>query len=355
MLTSMIGNRGRRRPALLAVLSAATALALSGCLAGGTDSGSGGEQKSPRAARSTSGANADPLRTNYMTGYDARVDLLALNRLSEKVVAARFRVTNYDHEDLTLPVEFTDEGDGPSVSNTSLIAAKSKKQYFPFIAQDGKCVCSLLVQGAKRIGAGQSREYYAYFPAPPRNVQQVTVSFPLTPPFLSVPFGTTQKPAPVPSGQVSRRPSKLKLQPPKIVSLVSLTEATDNSKSTREDADSVKVRLSADVLFELNEATLTDKAQAVLEEVAKKIDRSRAKTIHVDGYTDSSGGPTINEPLSDDRADNVRKALEKLVDRDVKFVAEGHGADNPVASNDTPEGRQKNRRVTITVPKRGNE
>ena len=80
--------------------------------------------------------------------------------------------------------------------------------------------------------------------------------------------------------------------------------------------------------------------------------------MRIDGYTDSKGSDPYNQGLSDRRAESVRNwFVTKEGLRDVNFATKGYGAKNPVAPNtkpdgsDDPDGRQKNRRVEITVKK----
>jgi OmpA family len=109
------------------------------------------------------------------------------------------------------------------------------------------------------------------------------------------------------------------------------------------------VKLSADVLFAIDKSDLTAAANAVLQDVAKQIDASTGKAVKVDGYTDSTGNDAINQPLSQNRAKSVADALRGMVTRPgVTFQTAGHGAADPVADNGTVQGRQLNRRVTVT-------
>ncbi|GIH60815.1 OmpA family protein [Microbispora siamensis] len=71
--------------------------------------------------------------------------------------------------------------------------------------------------------------------------------------------------------------------------------------------------------------------------------------VKVEGHADSSGTDVINEPLSTSRARTVQRALSALVSRpDVGFEARGYGSRRPLYSNDSEEGRRRNRRVTVT-------
>ena len=73
--------------------------------------------------------------------------------------------------------------------------------------------------------------------------------------------------------------------------------------------------------------------------------------VHVDGYTDSSGDAAKNVTLSESRAVAVKNRLVAAGIDASRIVTKGHGSANPVASNDTPEGMAKNRRIEMTIAK----
>ena len=70
-------------------------------------------------------------------------------------------------------------------------------------------------------------------------------------------------------------------------------------------------------------------------------------TMQVEGYTDNTGTDATNLKLSDDRAKAVREFLESQGITSNRLTSTGKGPADPVAPNDTPEGRSKNRRVEI--------
>jgi OmpA-OmpF porin, OOP family len=67
--------------------------------------------------------------------------------------------------------------------------------------------------------------------------------------------------------------------------------------------------------------------------------------VEIGGYTDNTGDASSNLQLSQRRAEAVRDALIKAGVNPGKLVAKGFGSVNPVASNDTPDGRFQNRRI----------
>jgi len=71
--------------------------------------------------------------------------------------------------------------------------------------------------------------------------------------------------------------------------------------------------------------------------------------LEIAGYTDSSGNPAKNVTLSQKRAEAVREALIKDGVNPDMLVAKGYGSADPIAGNDTPEGRARNRRIEFHV------
>lgn len=99
------------------------------------------------------------------------------------------------------------------------------------------------------------------------------------------------------------------------------------------------------VEFESNAATLTPVGRAILDEMAAAIKQIGTPKVQVIGHTDSSGNRLANLSLSLARANTVRTYL---IDKGIPaeaLKAVGSGPDHPVTSNDTPEGRAKNRRI----------
>ena len=104
-----------------------------------------------------------------------------------------------------------------------------------------------------------------------------------------------------------------------------------------------------DVLFETGKATLKPGARERLAKVAGIILAYPDLRLKVEGFTDSVGSDEYNLKLSEMRAAAVR---DYLISQGVpvnKVVAQGFGKANPIASNETPEGRQRNRRVDLVV------
>jgi outer membrane protein OmpA-like peptidoglycan-associated protein len=104
------------------------------------------------------------------------------------------------------------------------------------------------------------------------------------------------------------------------------------------------------VLFDTNESTLKPAATKELHKAAEQIRSMPQSTVVVDGHTDSVGKSAANEKLSLARAESVRDFLAKQKHLSAaSMTAKGYGARRPIATNDTAEGREKNRRVEIIV------
>jgi outer membrane protein OmpA-like peptidoglycan-associated protein len=114
------------------------------------------------------------------------------------------------------------------------------------------------------------------------------------------------------------------------------------------------VILKSDLAFPKNSAALSDAAKQKIADLAVNIKKAHLHgTILIAGYTDNLGSAESGVTLSKARADTVAQYLRgKLGSYRVSITTVGNGEADPVASNATEAGRQKNRRVTITLPKK---
>ena len=99
------------------------------------------------------------------------------------------------------------------------------------------------------------------------------------------------------------------------------------------------------ILFETGKATLKAESMTEIEKVADYMKKNPRVRFEVQGHTDNQGSDKINDPLSQQRAEAVVKALADLGVDDFNLKAMGKGSHEPVADNKTEEGRAKNRRV----------
>lgn len=110
-----------------------------------------------------------------------------------------------------------------------------------------------------------------------------------------------------------------------------------------------KVTLAGDALFATNSDQLSAAGQATLDEFAARAQQVKLTHIDVVGHADSRGADAYNLDLSVRRAVTVKSYLESKGISPAIIFASGKGETQPVASNDTAEGRAQNRRVDITV------
>lgn len=110
-----------------------------------------------------------------------------------------------------------------------------------------------------------------------------------------------------------------------------------------------KITFAADVLFDFDKATLKPEGKAKLDELAGKVKDINLEVVIAIGHTDSIGADAYNQKLSVRRAESVKSYLVSKGIEPNRVYTEGKGEKQPVASNKTKEGRQKNRRVEIEV------
>ena len=127
---------------------------------------------------------------------------------------------------------------------------------------------------------------------------------------------------------------------------ISLSEILE----TRREARGLIVNLS-DVLFDFNEATLKPGAREKLSRLAGiLLAYPGAYHLQIEGHTDSVGSQDYNQKLSEDRAEAVHAYLiSATLPANKMDGVRGFGKIRPMATNDTPEGRQTNRRVEIVI------
>ena len=107
-----------------------------------------------------------------------------------------------------------------------------------------------------------------------------------------------------------------------------------------------------DVLFDFGKASITASARQAVKEIAEVAKTSNERIISVEGHTDSVGGVSFNQQLSEDRANAVADALEREGVTPGNLRTKGFGKLHPIASNDTDYGRQQNRRVEVIIENR---
>jgi len=103
------------------------------------------------------------------------------------------------------------------------------------------------------------------------------------------------------------------------------------------------------IVFPANQATLTTKDEIKITDFANFLESHPGVKAVIEGYTDTSGSKLDNIRLSRERAKAVYKSLLNFGISKDRLSYKGYGPANPIASNDTPEGRAKNRRVVAKI------
>ncbi len=117
----------------------------------------------------------------------------------------------------------------------------------------------------------------------------------------------------------------------------------------RQQNEILKLTMNSEVSFDFNSATIKATFRSPLNKIADIMMRYPKTQIVVVGHTDSVGSEQYNLELSLRRADAVANYLIMRGVERSRLGTEGHGEMEPIASNDTPEGRSQNRRVEIFV------
>jgi OOP family OmpA-OmpF porin len=105
------------------------------------------------------------------------------------------------------------------------------------------------------------------------------------------------------------------------------------------------------VFYDIGKATLRPDSYKELDELYDFMSHQKNLVIEVGGYTDNVGTDADNLKLSQARAESVRNYLLKKGIGAERIQAKGYGSADPVASNDTPDGKQQNRRTEIHILK----
>ena len=125
-------------------------------------------------------------------------------------------------------------------------------------------------------------------------------------------------------------------------------KVTDMSPIEKAIAETGKF-VTNNILFDTGKATIKPESQEEIQKVADYMLKNPGARFEVQGHTDNQGSDKVNDPLSQERAEAVVKALEGLGVDPFNLRAVGKGSHEPVADNSTDEGRAKNRRVEFVV------
>jgi len=102
-----------------------------------------------------------------------------------------------------------------------------------------------------------------------------------------------------------------------------------------------------DILFDYDKATLKQESDKQLQHIVTLLLQNPELKVEIQGHTDNEGEETYNLTLSDKRANTVLQYLQLFGIGSERLLSKGYGESQPVSSNDTEEGRSKNRRVEL--------
>jgi len=113
--------------------------------------------------------------------------------------------------------------------------------------------------------------------------------------------------------------------------------------------EGIKITFDSGLLFEVDKSDLTSGAQTNLTDLARILNKYEDTNVLIEGHTDSSGSDDYNMRLSERRAQAVSHYLASQSVASGRFSLMGYGETQPIASNDTAEGRRLNRRVQLAI------
>lgn len=113
--------------------------------------------------------------------------------------------------------------------------------------------------------------------------------------------------------------------------------------------EAIKITFDSGILYDIDKSDLRPVSKTNLVALAKILNKYPDTNILIEGHTDDTGTDEHNMTLSKDRAQSVSLYLATLDVQSARFSITGYGETQPIVTNDTSEGQQKNRRVDIAV------
>jgi outer membrane protein OmpA-like peptidoglycan-associated protein len=113
--------------------------------------------------------------------------------------------------------------------------------------------------------------------------------------------------------------------------------------------EGIKITFSSGIMFDVDKSVLKDQYKGELGELATILNKYDDTNILLEGHTDSTGSEEYNLELSRRRAQAVANYLSTQNVNATRFAINGYGESQPIATNETPDGRAKNRRVEVAI------
>ncbi|WP_328632516.1 OmpA family protein [Streptomyces sp. NBC_00356] len=144
------------------------------------------------------------------------------------------------------------------------------------------------------------------------------------------------------------------LAPAKVLDIKSVVEDLSGEERRTDTNEDVTFALQAEVLFPKDSSKLNPDGNSRIKAIADEIENQKASSVRVFGFTDNLGSYAHGLKLSKNRAEAVHDALTAALGAqgaDITFQVRGYSEDYPIADNDSEQGRKKNRRVEVSLPK----
>lgn len=113
--------------------------------------------------------------------------------------------------------------------------------------------------------------------------------------------------------------------------------------------EGIKITFDSGILFQVNKSDLQPQAQTNLQKMATILNKYADTQVLIEGHTDNTGSDQYNLDLSVRRAQSVANYLSAQNVNATRFTTQGYGESQPIADNETVEGRTLNRRVEIAI------
>ncbi|MCC2615186.1 OmpA family protein [Aestuariibacter halophilus] len=131
-------------------------------------------------------------------------------------------------------------------------------------------------------------------------------------------------------------------------------ELSDTGVEVYRDGDTIRLYIPGNITFATGESRIVSGFYPVLDDVAKVLKNYEKTRLSITGHTDNVGEAAYNQQLSVNRANSVADYLAQSGVNPARLQTQGFGESQPIASNQTVEGRQQNRRVELSIlPIRG--
>ncbi|WP_242916117.1 OmpA family protein [Pontibacter liquoris] len=127
-----------------------------------------------------------------------------------------------------------------------------------------------------------------------------------------------------------------------------LEKSMENAKVERV-GEAIRINFDSGILFKTNSAELSATAKQDIQKFAQTLQKYEGTNVIIEGHTDNTGSYELNQRLSERRAESVAAYARSLGVDGSRLQAKGYSYDQPIADNNTVEGRSQNRRVEIII------